>query len=73
MQTRENVNKEAVKNLLTEEQFASVRTESTFGVLRVKQDKGSENSPKSKAIMNKLNQTGGTQNAEADSKIWRTD
>ena len=36
MQTRENVNKEAVKNLLTEEQFASVRTESTFGVLRVK-------------------------------------
>ena len=36
MQTRENVNKDAVKNLLTQEQFASVRTESTFGVLRVK-------------------------------------
>lgn len=36
MQTRENVNKEAVKNLLNEEQFASVRTESTFGVLRIR-------------------------------------
>ena len=36
MQTRENVNKEAVKKLLTDEQFASVRTESTFGVLRIK-------------------------------------
>lgn len=36
MQTRENVNKEAVKNLLNAEQFASVRTESTFGVLRIK-------------------------------------
>lgn len=36
MQTRENVNKEAVKKLLNAEQFASVRTESTFGVLRIK-------------------------------------
>ena len=36
MQTRENISKEAVKNLLNEEQFASVRTESTFGVLRIK-------------------------------------
>lgn len=36
MQTRENVNKEAVKSLLNDEQFASVRTESTFGVLRIK-------------------------------------
>lgn len=36
MQTRENVNKEAVKKLLTAEQFASVRTESSFGVLRVR-------------------------------------
>lgn len=36
MQTRENVNKEAVKNLLNDEQFASVRTESTFGVLRIR-------------------------------------
>lgn len=36
LQTRENVNKEAVKKLLTPEQFASVTTESSFGVLRVK-------------------------------------
>ena len=36
VQTRENVNKEAVKNILTAEQFASVVTTSTFGVLRVK-------------------------------------
>lgn len=36
MQTRENVNKEAVKKLLDAEQFASVRTESTFGVLRIR-------------------------------------
>lgn len=36
IQTRENVNKEAVKKLLSMEQFASVRTESTFGVLRIK-------------------------------------
>ena len=36
MQTRKNVNKEAVKKLLNAEQFASVTTESTFGVLRIK-------------------------------------
>ena len=36
MQIREGVNKEAVKNILSPEQFASVRTESSFGVLRVK-------------------------------------
>ena len=36
VQTRENVNKEAVKNILTAEQFASVVTTSTFGVLRVR-------------------------------------
>lgn len=36
IQTRENVNKEAVKNILTAEQFESVLTKSTFGVLRVK-------------------------------------
>ena len=36
LQTRKNVNKEAVKKLLTPEQFASVTTESSFGVLRVK-------------------------------------
>ncbi|MGN1275905.1 MAG: hypothetical protein ACI4UK_02800 [Floccifex sp.] len=36
MQTRENLNKEAVKKLLSAEQFASVTTESTFGVLRIK-------------------------------------
>lgn len=36
IQTRENVNKEAVKKLLDAEQFASVKTESTFGVLRIK-------------------------------------
>ena len=36
VQTRENVNKEAVKSILTAKQFASVVTTSTFGVLRVK-------------------------------------
>jgi CHASE3 domain sensor protein len=36
MQTRENLNKEAVKNLLNAEQFASVTSESTFGVLRIR-------------------------------------
>jgi hypothetical protein len=36
MQTRENLNKEAVKKLLNDEQFASVTSESTFGVLRIK-------------------------------------
>lgn len=36
MQTRENVNKEAVKKLLNAEQFASVASYSTFGVLRIK-------------------------------------
>lgn len=36
MQTRENVNKEAVKKLLNAEQFLSVTSESTFGVLRIK-------------------------------------
>ncbi len=35
MRTRENINKEAVKKLLNAEQFSSVRTESTFGVLRI--------------------------------------
>lgn len=36
MQTRENVNKEAVKKLLDAKQFESVTTKSTFGVLRIK-------------------------------------
>ena len=36
IQTRENVNKEAVKKLLSKEQFESVKTESTFGVLRIR-------------------------------------
>lgn len=36
IQTREGINKEAVKNLLNKIQFESVRTESTFGVLRIK-------------------------------------
>lgn len=36
IQTRENVNKEEVKKLLDEKQFASITTKSTFGVLRIK-------------------------------------
>ena len=36
IQTRENVNKEAVKKILSKEQFESVKTESTFGVLRIR-------------------------------------
>jgi hypothetical protein len=36
MQTRESLNKEAIKKLLNPEQFASVTSESTFGVLRIK-------------------------------------
>lgn len=36
MQTREGVNKDAVKELLNEEEFESVKTECTFGVLRIK-------------------------------------
>ena len=36
MQTRENVKKDAVKKLLTAEQFATVISENSFGVLRVR-------------------------------------
>lgn len=35
-QTRETLDKEAVKNLLSEEDFESVRKESRFNVLRIK-------------------------------------